>query len=267
MNFVPDGKIHRVKGASGKSAWYVSHGSWGAWGDWATGEKNTFTNGNKPDFDKRRIFRSIHKAEELKTQLRVARECWELWENIDETFSHPYLSKKKVDSFGCRGEGSDLYLPMHDQNGVVWNLQKILESGQKFFQKGGRKKGCFFSLDKLDKPLFICEGYATGASIKMAADVSVVVAFDAGNLVPVVKSLRSVYKNVPFYVAADDDRWKPDVGNAGLREAEKCLPYGCRVVTPRFNKQLYNFGPTDFNDLHVVEGIGAVQDQIMGVLI
>ena len=66
-------------------------------------------------------------------------------------------------------------------------------------------------------------------------------------------------------IAADDDRWKPAIGNTGRTKAsEAARRYGCKMALPHF-KHLET-KPTDWNDLHVLEGIEAVKRQWAEVL-
>lgn len=197
----------------------------------------------------------------------AAQNSWNIWESSVECYSHPYLEKKKVDSFDLRiSEDNSLLIPLHDIEGEIWSLQFISPSGMKMFKKSGRKKGMFYLMGDIEKPLFICEGYATGASIISAANVCVAVAFDAGNLLPVAQELRKKYPARPLFIAADDDKWNESVGNTGKHAAFSCHNFinNLDVVSPVFKDETTK--PTDFNDLHCLEGLGIVQDQIMGIL-
>ena len=71
------------------------------------------------------------------------------------------------------------------------------------------------------------EGYATGASIYMATHQPTVIAFDAGNLEPVIEDLKQAYPKSPLVIAGDDDQWKEH--NVGREKAEEAArKYGCR---------------------------------------
>ncbi len=150
---------------------------------------------------------------------------------------------------------------MRDIDGKLWSLQSVAPDDTKRFLPGGRKKGCFHHIGILEdgKPIVIVEGYATGASIHMATQQATVIAFDAYNLKPVVEELKKVYPNSPLIIAGDDDYWKQ--ANVGRQKAEEAArKYACSVVFPKF-KDL-NTKPTDFNDLHVLEGLEVVKTQI-----
>jgi len=53
----------------------------------------------------------------------------------------------------------------------------------------------------------VCEGYATGATIHEATGLAVIVAFDAGNLLPVARFFREKKPDWLIVIAADNDAW------------------------------------------------------------
>ena len=161
-----------------------------------------------------------------------------------------------------------------DVDGKLWNVQKIYNkkddlSSNKWFLRGGKKKGCFHvigtplkELSENDK-IWIVEGYATGASIHMATNDTVIVAFDAGNIDPVINAIKITYPHLLGIIAGDDDQWPKDGNNAGRQKAEDAAKkYGCHVVFPKFQEDHHKSEPTDWNDLHCLEGIEAVQAQL-----
>jgi phage/plasmid-associated DNA primase len=165
-------------------------------------------------------------------------------------------------------------VPARDSQGELWNWQRVysqkLSHGDKFFLSGGRKEGLFHALTPLhpEGQIYICEGFATAASVALALQnsCSVVAAFDTGNLLPVALALKEKYPAASFLFCADNDQWttKPDGSpfNPGIfyanKAAEKVLG---TVLVPRF-KDLTS-RPTDFNDLHALEGIDEVKKQIL----
>jgi len=106
----------------------------------------------------------------------------------------------------------------------------------------------------------IAEGYATGASIHAATGYAVAVAFNAGNLGPVVGAIRENHSEVQFIVCADDDAGTP--GNPGLTHARDAARAVCALLAaPLFGTDRLA-DATDFNDLHQARGIGSVRDSI-----
>ncbi len=199
-------------------------------------------------------------------QLKVAAQAVEDWDGFKEAHSkedNPYLQKKQVNAYGVRVKESFLVIPLQDIHGKVWSYQTIDDLGGKRFLAGGRKQGCFHIIGMIDStgrnPVIFVEGYATGASIHEATGYTVIVCFDAGNIDPVVKNFRDQYPSHIFLIAGDDDQWK---GNNTGKETAKSVAnkYGCKVVLPQFKATETH--PTDFNDLHVPEGLIEIKRQI-----
>jgi len=171
---------------------------------------------------------------------------------------HPYLSAKGVRPFKVY-ELADgrLAIPMRDEAGKLWSLQFISPDGSKLFLKDAKASGLYCSIGAPQGRIIVCEGYATGASIYQATRDAVAVAFSAGNLLPVAKTLRAKYPDVELVIAADNDA--ETEGNPGLtRATEAARAVGGRLAVPVVE------GGKDFNDLHQKEGEEAVRQQIAG---
>jgi hypothetical protein len=137
------------------------------------------------------------------------------------------------------------------------SLQFIGPEGDKRFLSGGRVSGCYLLIGKPHGTLCIVEGYATGASIREAAGCAVAVAFNAGNLLPVARTLRAKLPDLRLIVCADDDSSTP--GNPGLSKArEAAQAVGALLAVPDFARNRPD-GATDFNDLHRQAGFEAVR--------
>lgn len=181
-----------------------------------------------------------------------------------------YLKRKGVEGFGVRfSERGNMVIPMLDTNGQIHGLQVIYAEKKNgrdkdFWPAGLAKKGHFFLIGGIpDKVLLIAEGYATAASLHMATGHPVAVAFDAGNLMPVAQALHGRYRRTKILLCADDD-YLTD-GNPGVSHAKNAaLAVDGSVVIPAFNDERPSDrkGPTDFNDLHLAEGLQAVRSQI-----
>jgi putative DNA primase/helicase len=274
-HIIDDGIIHRFStGNKGhKDGWYVFYGLAGAFGDWSQDISQTWSlkNDRAANLDKEHLVEQIEKAkqdaeeERLRKYEETATLALEKWNTLSETGTSPYLLKKRVEAFGVRFGNDILVVPLKDTTGKLWSLQWIKPDGTKRFLTGGRKKGCFHSIGLLEdgKPIIVVEGYATGASVHMATQQAVVIAFDAGSLEPVIEELKRAYHKSPILIAGDDDCWKES--NTGRKRAEQIKQkYGCSLVFPRFKNT--EAKPTDFNDLHVLEGLSAVKEQIYNAL-
>lgn len=268
---IPDGKIHRFAhaGRGHKDCWYGFYGLAGTFGDWSRGIHETWSLKQEvlPIKDvgilRHQIAQANRKAEEerLKKQEEVATSALAQWDTLIKEGSSPYLIQKQVEAFGIRFEGEKIVVPVRDISGKLWSLQWISSDGTKRFLTAGRKKGCFHTLSTLEdgKPIYVTEGYATGASVYRATGLTTVVAFDAGNLDSVIEEVRKAYPQSPLILAGDDDRWKDS--NMGREKAmEAAQKYGCSVVFPHFKET--DAKPTDFNDLHVLEGVEEVKAQL-----
>lgn len=266
-----DGTIHRfATGNKGdKNGWYAFYGLAGAFGDWSRDihEKWALNKEALPYQGKEKLREQLIKSQRMveEERLRKHEETATLalnkWNTLSETGQSPYLERKKAGNFGIRFNKDFLIIPIKDVHDKLWSLQWINPDGTKRFLPGGRKKGCFHSIGMLEdgKPIMVAEGYATGASIHMATQGTVVVAFDAGNLEPVIEELKQTYPNSQMSIAGDDDCWKDT--NPGREKAEEAAQkYNCSLVFPQFKNA--ETKPTDFNDLHILEGLEAVKQQL-----
>lgn len=101
----------------------------------------------------------------------------------------------------------DVIIPLRDMAGQIHTLQQINGTGTKMFPKYGRKSGCFHVLGDPSAAAVIgvAEGLATAASVHLATGWPVVIAFDAGNLVPVAPSVRALNPAARLVFCADRD--------------------------------------------------------------
>ncbi len=180
-----------------------------------------------------------------------------------------YLTKKGINQKTFEGirftKDNRLVVPVQDTMGKIHSLQFIGQDGKKTFLSGGKKQGHFFMIDqdkvKDSKTIYLAEGFATAATINIATDKPVAVSFDAGNIEHVLKNLKTTHPDKEFIIAADNDIWKEN--NIGKEKAELAAQkYGAKVILPKFTLAHKNEMPTDFNDLHKLEGIHEVQRQI-----
>ncbi|MFC5548180.1 DUF5906 domain-containing protein [Massilia aerilata] len=127
---------------------------------------------------------------------------------------HDYLERKRVGSEGTRvSPKGDLLVPARKYShagAVLVALQKIQADGAKRFSFEADMVGACCLLGSVDAsvPLIeIGEGYATCATVRMATDFDTpaMVAFNAGNLLPVAQQLRRDFPNAHLLFLADDD--------------------------------------------------------------
>ncbi len=100
-------------------------------------------------------------------------------------------------------------------------------------------------------------------SVFEATGLCNVVAFNAGNLKPVAETIRDKFPNKAIIILADNDQWRE--GNPGITKATAAAKtIGAYIAISQFNDT--SSKPTDFNDLHCMEGLEVVKLQIESVL-
>jgi len=263
-------KIQRfkIKGSSGKAGWYffqqIGSDSYGGFGDWQRGISEPYTSfqPGKTEKEIKKItedFERIKKESEslrIKEAEAVAIKAQEMWAGLKEG-SHPYLTKKKIKAHGARRFKNSLVVPIC-KNGQIVSLQFIDSSGKRFMS-GGVVSGGAYTIKGSKEYVVICEGFSTGASVFEATGHQVFIAFNAGNLCNVAARVKEILPNSRIIIAGDDDKYKK--ANAGIIQGTKAANKSkARLVTPKFKNE--ETKPTDFNDLHVLEGLKMVEDQI-----
>jgi putative DNA primase/helicase len=179
--------------------------------------------------------------------VKIAQRAKQKWALCKKSGGTLYNEAKHIQlhSAGIYGQRL-LWIPVYElqKDGeldlVSW--QTIEEDGVKKFPFGGKKNGCFAIIGQINptKNIIICEGWATGCSIKEATGTDcVVVALDAGNLLPVAKNLRKIYKFAPIVVAADND--ESQTGQKAAAKIVKNVTNSTSIICPIIG--------ADFNDL------------------
>lgn len=260
---IPDGQIHRFHvpsdRAGSRNGWYVLHLdgiACGAFGSWKASGSRTWSSRRPADHLEAQLIaqrieqaRRQRQAEQDQRQQAAALEAIGLWgASVPAAPDHPYLIRKGCQPHTLRQLGADLLVPLYLGRQLV-NLQRIRPDGTKRFMPGGRVTGCYSPIGRLEsgQPLYICEGWATGATIHEAKGAAVACAMNAGNLFAVGDRLRRAYSDNPLIVAGDDDRQTE--GNPGRTAATKAAAaLGCGLIFPPWSgaepQEL-----SDFNDL------------------
>lgn len=252
VSLVGDGIIHRYRVCGDKAGtlngWYSLHleeKSWGAFGSWKI-DKTFHWSAVKPETmtrsqrnalaAKMQAVRAAHEAETAKVQAEAAKRALRLWERAKPACNdHPYLVKKRVPAYGIRDLRGQLVIPLRDVDGELRSLQFIGADGRKTFLTGGRMRGCYHAIGRLQDVLCLCEGYATGATLHRATGHATAVAFNAGNLEPVAKALRGKFPALTLVIAADNDT--ATAGNPGLTAARRAAQaVGAALAVPQFGR-------------------------------
>lgn len=165
--------------------------------------------------------------------------------------AHPYLAAKAVRTHGLRQRGAMLLVPLY-AGGRLVNLQRIWPDGTKRMLKGGQVSACNSPIGRIEGAtrLFVCEGWATGATLHEHEGCPVACAMTAGNLKAVATALRDRYgAGLELVIAGDDDRQTE--GNPGRKAANAAaLAAGVQVVFPDWPDGAPDH-LSDFNDLAV----------------
>ncbi len=283
---IDDGKIHPCRcahdGANKKSGRYYLHsdgianGAFGCYhesdnslaNEWrSTAPTPPMSDTERKAYSDRMARQQAEReAQTLQEQKDAQQACMELWGRGHEaTSAHPYIERKGIRAYGVKELNGALLVPLYDGKDNLCNIQFIQADGTKRFKTGAKKKGAYFAFGSTDtKTVVICEGFATGASIAQATGHYVVVAFDAGNLLPVAERIKASLKDGwALIIAGDNDAFKPT--NTGKDKATACAAtVDACVVIPDFTGCEITNAPTDFNDLHALAGLEAVRAQIDG---
>lgn len=260
---IPNGKIHRfhVPGdrAGSRNGWYVLRLdgiACGVFGSWKVHGSRIWSSRQPIDQHEAQQIRLNIKqarrqrdAEQHLRQQAAAENARRLWcEAHPADPKHPYLLAKRVSPYNLRQRGDVLLVPLL-HNGLLMNLQRIYPDSSKRFLFGGMVKGCYSLIGTIapDLPLFICEGWATGATIHADTGGAVACAMNAGNLLNVGQRLKRQRPEIALIVAGDDDR--KTEGNPGRTAANKtAAALGAGVVMPPWSGA-EPLDLSDFNDL------------------
>ena len=268
-----------------KHGWFIGYAdgddAWGVFGDWQSGYQQSWCSRTRQSLSAEELTRLDERmqqaqaaaaAERQRMAQAAAAKAAQLWEKgAPVRADHPYIAAKGIHPVGALQLRDMLLIPLR-RAGALLSMQCIGTDGRKTFLTGGETKGAALVLGTLKDAgqILLCEGWATGCTLHEATGLPVVVAFNAGNLLPVAERLVQTLA-VPVLVCGDNDQ--ATEGNPGKACAEKAaaalFPHG-RAVLPSFTaEQIAQYqqthdgkAPTDFNDLHQLQGLEAVKQQL-----
>lgn len=212
--------------------------------DWRSGEKHYWFADDKTYRSSQVIesFKKSAQVDQIDSYSKVAIQAKIRFDRaIEAPASHPYLIRKQVKPYGICIEDKILLIPVYSVLGDWQTIQFIDPEGNKKFLKGGKVAGgCYFiGLINLQKPIYLSEGFATGASVHEETQCLTIVAFNASNLVPVAIELRKYLPDIEIVIAGDTDQ----VGRQYAELASKTV--NGSVTYPPFAQ---NQAGTDWND-------------------
>jgi len=202
---VADGKIRRCKSdlkPNRRNGWHVLHPDGrGSWGDWSTGTGEPLGHwkdetASSRDADPRIVDRlAAQRAAERTRRIESMMGARRFWDHArPPTRLHPYLERKGLSALGCMGlreHDGHLVVPVWHGDKLI-SIQTIHPDGTKRFWPGAPVKAGAFVMDRKTAAVTcVCEGLATGLAIyQCVRHARVIVAFDAGNLMPVMDRIR-----------------------------------------------------------------------------
>jgi putative DNA primase/helicase len=264
---IPDGQIHRfhVPGdrSGSRNGWYVLYLDGiasGAFGSWKAGSSRIWSSREPADYREAEQLRQRteqakrqREAEQHQRQQAAAERAGRLWRAAGSADpDHPYLIAKGIKAHSLRQHGDELLVPLIHTGRVV-NLQRIARDGAKRFLFGGRVAGCYSPIGSIEAGglLYVCEGWATGATLHEHTGVAVACALNAGNLLDAGRQLRRRYPDAQLVFAGDDDRQTAaeGKGNPGRTATNAAaVAVGGQVVFPEWPAEA-PLSLSDFNDL------------------
>ncbi|MEQ9478759.1 MAG: DUF927 domain-containing protein [Algiphilus sp.] len=272
-----DGTLHRfhVEGdkSGSRNGWYVLYpdgipaGEFGCWKrniseTWrADIGRNLSPKEEAEHRDRVRAMREARQVAEAERHQKAREKAAELWKTARPRVDteHAYLKAKQVRAYGLRQLRGALLVPLRDARKHIHGLQFIQPDGSKRFGSGTAISGHYHAIAgsegaaATDNIIAVAEGYATGATVREATGWPVAVAFNAGNLEPVARALRSRDPGARIVLCADNDHGTQ--GNPGVTKATAAAQaVNGLVALPDFAED--DTG-TDWNDWACVHGMAA----------
>ncbi len=226
---VPDGKWKRcatVDHPKKRNGAFILHADGkGFWRNWATDDGvNAWSDDNttkaKP-IDMAKVQAQRDRDRQYRIQaVKSARKFWNKCQLL--SLHHKYLSDKGLSALGCFGlreHDGLLVIPVMYGASLI-SVQTITVDGTKRFWPGAPvKSGCHILRRERSAITVLCEGLATGLAVfQSVRNASVVVCFDAGNLLPVTQHLKPTGSVV--FMADNDHTTKVKRGfNPGIGKA------------------------------------------------
>lgn len=196
----------------------------------------------------------------------------------------------------CDGAGKVWGLQFILDKSNAQHARRIAQTGRdkEYWPKHLTKQGRYHLIGGFPgEVVLLAEGYATAATLYAATGLPVAVAFDAGNLLPVAQAVHKRYPRARILICADDDYLTKchaksgdkkcgtyslatdatcracgaplPAGNAGVTQASAAaLAVSGEWLAPRFARPrpIDTKGATDYNDLHLSEGLHLVRAQV-----
>jgi uncharacterized protein (DUF927 family) len=167
-----------------------------------------------------------------------------------------------VQSYGLRiEEHAVILIPLYRAKDELRGYQTIHPNGEKRYARGMERSGTYYPIAGTLETVYVCEGYATGATIREATGALTVCSMDSTQLPAVAAYVRSLLPSARLVIAADDDH--RTTGNPGLKAARVAAERtGASIRAPQF-PQTREERDTDYNDLARLTSIEEVRRQLL----
>lgn len=144
-----------------------------------------------------------------------------IWQKLEPCTASRYTTDKRIETHGCRYDSNtrSLVVPLRDIDGELQSFQYLYDdkSQPKRFAKGTSTKGVFFLMGDITESVLLCEGLATGATLREQTGKTVACCMTVTNLQNVARAIRDRYPSVYITICGDDDR--QTLGNPGRTRA------------------------------------------------
>lgn len=218
-----------------------------------------------------------HNKEAVLVSSQYAKAFYSYGSNASKEF--PYLVKKSIQPHGikflsknvCLPEklkklipyllGNDLLMiPKYSSEGYLLGEIQAIEfikiDGTKLPPLKSKPKGTFFPIWGSNEEILICEGFATGATLKerYVPKATVIVAFNAGNLLTVARYFKKRFPKSDIVIAGDNDFM--NAKNVGKDKAVLTAQMiGGRYSIPEFKQGEMG---SDWNDRYLLDSVNAM---------
>lgn len=181
-----------------------------------------------------------------------------VWEKGIPCTDHPYLDKKKLKAHGLRTNNHNgqiqLIVP-YFAYGQITTAQTITGDGSKKSlpkSKGCEIRGASHTIEGNNAgPIYVCEGWATAASVHEATGCTAVSVAQKSNLEISFDHIKARFNGAEIVFCADNDK----NGGGLLYAAKAAKRFGAKVVMPEKVGQ-------DFSDIWIEDGADAVKIQL-----
>lgn len=248
----------------------ATFGDWHYPDDWFTYWNENY---DKPDTKELKQFKKLLEERKSIESYERSKKEWRASEFFHKYYinqyagSHPYIINKSIVPYYAKQHRSKLLIPIYDIDHQLKTIQIIKPDGFKRLWKGTSQKNLMMWLcdklpDNYDGIIRVCEGYATGCTIRNITNSPVVCAINSLNMIKVCIELKRKFIHAKIKICADNDKWGKE--NIGLKHAKEAAKFiHAPIYYPVFDGFNFIGKPTDFNDLYFLFGREITKAQLL----